>query len=218
MRQTDESGRSILEMLLILVIMAVLSAVAIIGYSLAVNEHRANETTNRLMKRVIIVSQQLLVDQPPNLGGFDENDGFYKIQNHVDTDTPGKFKLTVENVPERVCKKIIEMDWQVFVEKPADCSGIANRTFTFTNNLKEEPQIDPYDIEYDLTNDDLEKDCIGSGYVCNKEQGQAIFVCHDGKWASACDLDDQHCTCIDGCSDMKMHASIEDTCIGSIFN
>ncbi|MBQ3695372.1 MAG: hypothetical protein II938_00150 [Alphaproteobacteria bacterium] len=136
MRNT-ESGRSMVEMLGVLAIIGVLSVGGIAGYTMAMNKHRANETIGRLMNRAVVVSGQRQLGQTASLSGFNENDGAYTIPNNVDTNTEGKFKLTIQNIPESVCSKIITMEWKIPVITPESCSGTSDMTFQFNNDLSE---------------------------------------------------------------------------------
>ena len=132
---TTESGRSMVEMLGVLAIIGVLSVGGIAGYRTAMNSHRANETVDRLMKRAMIVSPQLLLGQTADISGFSTTDGAYTISDTVDTATAGKFKLTVNAVPQKVCEKIKSYDWTLPVIIPGTCGETNDMTFTFNNDL-----------------------------------------------------------------------------------
>ena len=55
MKRTNESGRSMLEMLGVLAIIGVLSIGGIAGYSMAMNRYRANEALDMATKYAVIV-------------------------------------------------------------------------------------------------------------------------------------------------------------------
>ena len=68
---TNESGRSMVEMLGVLAIMGVLSIGAVAGYRWAMDKRNANEIVNEIKKRAVIASQQRILNRPLDLSEFD---------------------------------------------------------------------------------------------------------------------------------------------------
>ena len=72
---TEESGRSMVEMLGVLAIIGVLSVMGIAGYKAAMTRHRANELLNEASKRAVVVAGQItLHGHNPSLSEFNEKD------------------------------------------------------------------------------------------------------------------------------------------------
>ncbi len=133
----QESGRSMVEMLGVLAVIGVLSVGGISGYTLAMNKHRANSVAADLMKRAVVVSAQRQLGQTASLNGFNNQVGDYTTDNQVGTATEGKFSMTVQAVPEEVCKKILALDWDNATISPDTAEGCdgGDMTFTYNNDL-----------------------------------------------------------------------------------
>lgn len=72
MRQTNESGRSMVEMLGVLAIIGVLSIGGIAGYVLAMRRHMANETANQIMMASVILQTGQIPDEDIRVGQYAE--------------------------------------------------------------------------------------------------------------------------------------------------
>lgn len=70
MRQTNESGRSMVEMLGVLAIIGVLSIGGIAGYVLAMRRHMANETANQVMMASVILQTGQIPDDDILVGQY----------------------------------------------------------------------------------------------------------------------------------------------------
>ena len=116
-----EIGRTMVEMLGVLAIIGILSIGGIMGFRYAMNKYDANETVNRLTKRAVMISSQRLLGQNANLDDFDPNDGKFPIMLETITDNES-FSLLVNEVPQEVCQKIVQMDWLTPKMIPEDCS------------------------------------------------------------------------------------------------
>ena len=132
----SESGRSLLEMLGTLAIMAIISAGGIIGYSAAMRKHDANDLVHRLMVRAMDASTQAMTGQVPDLSSW-PNDGKYTISPTVGT-TATTFTLTVQDVPTDICEQINSLQWPLATITPeaGSCWESADMTFTFNKDLK----------------------------------------------------------------------------------
>lgn len=100
MKITNESGRSMVEMLGVLAIIGVLSIGAIAGYSMAMNRYRANETLDIAAKYAVVLfsaKQKSLAfgtnDEIPNLktAGLNTKEG-------SDSTTPGGSLIAKDKV------------------------------------------------------------------------------------------------------------------------
>ena len=115
-----ENGRSMVEMLGVLAVMGVLSIGGVAGYRYAIDKMNANDIINEVRKRAVTASQQRILGHDINLSEYGDNGRIKGI--HAVTATndyagdKGFFALTVSAVPQRVCDKILDMDWAMPVE------------------------------------------------------------------------------------------------------
>lgn len=117
-QKQSQSGRSMVEMLGVLAIIGVLSVGAIAGYRYAMNQYIANETINDvLIWAATVRGIPDYQNQAKNAGEYEfSNLGtttktgypiYADIQSEDNAD--GLFQIVVENVPNEVCQRIIEM-------------------------------------------------------------------------------------------------------------
>lgn len=116
---TDQTGRTILEMLSILVIVGVLSITALVGFTYAMNRHKANETVHDVMLRASNVPMidefyaKRTGDYEWTFAGLPENGKqgtFYTMQTLVSDLPDYLFRVVVSDVPKRVCSQIIRLN------------------------------------------------------------------------------------------------------------
>lgn len=108
-----EHGRSMTEMLGVLAIVGVLSVGALAGYNLSMNKLRANELIQEMNMRLIALYQQF-VKEPDNIDmemGATTKHG-YKISSSLDAVESDVFYLTLNSIPNGVCKQIIGQNWK----------------------------------------------------------------------------------------------------------
>ena len=141
MERFNETGRSMLEMLAVLSIIGLLSAVSIFGYRHALESYSASQTVDRLMKRAVTISGQKTMNQPVSLNSFGD-DGEYPITLDpatVSLDVP-TFALEATDIPYKVCVRIKNMQWEIPVIIPeGDCAETNTMRFTFNNDLHQDP-------------------------------------------------------------------------------
>ena len=142
------------EMLGVLAVVGVLSAVAVLGLRTAMDKHYATQTVNRLKLRAMSVSSQLLLGSTASLSEFNEIDGAYQIPNNLERKDAESFSLFVNDVPKAVCEQIQDLDWKM--AKMSDCSDTTLK-FKFLNDLSDCS---------DCTLDGF--DCSGYGTECGK--------------------------------------------------
>ena len=122
---TQESGRSMVEMLGTLAIIGVLSIGGIAGYSYGMDKYRANQTTNDIMLRGINLLSQSN-GEVPNLDEYNNEKTIYEIGITQDINTL-EYGIKVFNVPSRVCKMIgdnLKNDAIIFVNSEKDITDI----------------------------------------------------------------------------------------------
>ena len=142
MYKTNESGRSMVEMLGVLAIIGVLSVAGIAGYTTASAKNRANQILNGASVRAIVVSTQIQRGaNTPTLGEFTDNEvGGAKfgteVKNAAGTatwaTTDKRFSLTLENVPAEVCTQMKAMIGEngIIRDISQNCT-----TITYNNDL-----------------------------------------------------------------------------------
>ena len=143
MKKTNESGRSMVEMLGVLAIIGMLSVAGIAGYTTAMNKHRANQILHGASVRAIVVSTQIQRGSAaPTLSEFTDNEvGGARFgtaaKNAAGTgdwnkDTDKRFSLTLENVPAEVCTQMKAMIGENGIIRKID-DGCT--TITYNNDL-----------------------------------------------------------------------------------
>ena len=142
MKKTNESGRSMVEMLGVLAIIGVLSVGGIAGYTTAMNKHRANQILNGASVRAIVASTQIQRGSAaPTLGEFTDNEvggarfgtGVQNAGGTADwTTTDKRFSLTLTGVSTEICTQMKAMIGENGIIKAIadDCT-----TITYNNDL-----------------------------------------------------------------------------------
>ena len=112
-----QTGRSMIEMLAVLAIIGILSITALVGFTLAMNKHRANETIYDVMLRATNVPMidEFYASKPsgyefkfPGLGSTDGTKGTYYTM-HTYKDTGTAYRIEVQQVTDSVCKQILRL-------------------------------------------------------------------------------------------------------------
>ncbi len=147
---TNESGRSMVEMLGVLAIMGVLSIGAVAGYRWAMDKYEANEILNEVRKRAITSSQARISGHEIDLTEYGDNgriNGKYGVvADNAYNGDDRFFTLTVSDIPQGVCDKVVDVNWQmpaailldgVAVDDNTVCGeGNNEMLFAFANDLK----------------------------------------------------------------------------------
>lgn len=110
----QEIGRSLVEMLGVLSIIAILTITSLYGYNYAIDKYRANETINELTQYALIVDGQVLQNRAVfDLSELGETTRLgYPITAYL-LDDPSYFELQLEQVPVGVCKRILDSNWNI---------------------------------------------------------------------------------------------------------
>ena len=138
MKKTNESGRSMVEMLGVLAIIGVLSVTGIAGYTTAMNKHRANKILNGASVRAIVVSTQIQRGSAaPTLGEFTDADNAVGGATFTglatwNKDTDKRFSLTLTGVNEDICTQMKAMIGENGIIRKID-DGCT--TITYNNDL-----------------------------------------------------------------------------------
>ena len=145
-----QTGRSMIEMLAVLAIVGVLSIAALVGFTFAMNKHRANETIYDVMLRAANVPMidEEYANKPigyeflfPGLGQNSGRQGVYYPMLTI-KDGGSSYYVEVTNVTYKVCKLILQMN--------------------------------PTDIDQILVKDNVYN---GDSNICGNENGLAMKFC-----------------------------------------
>ena len=119
-------GRSMIEMLGVLAIIAVLSIGGIVLYRRAVNNHQANQILDDVNRFAFVILERsglALGEIIPN-GDFVES-GPYQLEGYQDIE-PNQFSITVSDVPKGVCEALLPkaiIEYKVRVNPSANEKG-----------------------------------------------------------------------------------------------
>lgn len=144
MKDQNESGRSMVEMLGVLAIIGVLSVMGIAGFKSAMTKHRANTLFDEMMKRAVSVAGQLSFGaETATLTGFStESESYGSFLSTVEQNG-NQFTLSITNVSDAICeqaKALVEAGGVVQGFNPTTCSGDNNTVkFTYNNDLSFTP-------------------------------------------------------------------------------
>ena len=202
MYKTNESGRSMVEMLGVLAIIGVLSVGGIAGYITAMNKHRANQILSGASVRAIVVSTQIQRGSTaPTLGEFTEADnevGGAKFGTEVKnetgtadwTTTDKCFSLTLTGVDEKVCTQMKAMKGENGIIRKID-DGCT--TITYNNDLSPNDPAPSGPTCPAGTSEDG-----AGGFAKNVDTIQCYCNGESEKWSgSACDGTLPEGTCLD---------------------
>ena len=180
----NESGRSMVEMLGVLAIVGVLSVMGIAGYTVAMNNHRANEALNQASRYAMLISAQRQASSGAVGGPTTDNNGSYTFT--LDTSNTNQIVMTV-NVPASVKAKLVAMN----VAGVDITEDGANVKFTFNNDLGNGPE--PINVGDPCTQ--REEPTFTCRDVLNPTTGKKesqIYVCYGYGWDEA--TESPYCT------------------------
>ena len=149
-KSTNETGRSMVEMLGVLAVMGILAALGAKGYDMAMERAAANRIVEEVNRRSVIYSQQLLVGTSSTSLNHSELEseiegGFVLSANRLGNDY---FQITVQKTPGNICERIGKMGYarsiqlssngtSLTTEDQSGCQEINNTiTFTFSRDLR----------------------------------------------------------------------------------
>ena len=129
-----QTGRSMIEMLAVLAIVGVLSIAALVGFTFAMNKHRANETIYDVMLRAtnVPMMDEYYAGKPlgyeftfSGLAGDGTQGTYYAM--HTYKDGGSAYRVEVLDVTDHVCEQILRM-------RPTDVDEIIVGTTSFTGD------------------------------------------------------------------------------------
>ncbi len=197
-KNTQESGRSMVEILGVLAVIGVLSAGGIYGYSFAMDKYRANDIINAATSRSADIWNRY---QDMDLPNTDENqDAFSEWNGLTETGFPisietipdiGAFQIIVDDVPSGVCKQVLHMASAIqningirFVHVDNDgtiggidlCAGDSVKTTLFTALLYDTNE-EGEEIGECIYDEDCSSPCTETASSCDVEHG---YICSNG--------------------------------------
>ena len=137
-QKSNETGRSMVEMLGVLTVIGVISLTGIASFNNAMNKYRANELLNEASKRAVIVSTQIAIGRTGSisLAGFTATMGGAFDSQAQYTAGAETFTIGVSGVTEGVCEQLKSMlGDNAIMAISQDCSSPA-LTLTFDKDLK----------------------------------------------------------------------------------
>ena len=130
---TNESGRSMVEILGVLAIIGVLSVGGIYEYTIAMNKHKANELLNEASKRAVVVATQLAVKEKASLSEFAGQTvpgGTFANETEIEADANDQFSINISDVSKGVCEQMGNAAGRIIRKFEADCDyGTIRLTF-----------------------------------------------------------------------------------------
>jgi type II secretory pathway pseudopilin PulG len=132
LRKTNETGRSMVEMLGVLAIMGVLSVGGVYGYGVAMKKHKANELLHQASMLATTISEKIQSkgELPQNIEDF--GNGKYGTFKKPEKANDEQFTMQIENMDPAVCEQVAKMAGGMVRE--AECSD-TTLTLTYNNNL-----------------------------------------------------------------------------------
>ena len=191
---TEESGRSMVEMLGVLAIIGVLSIMGIAGYKAAMTRHRANELLNEASKRAVVVAGQISLNgRSPSLSEFNEKDfsggsfdetvyGTTGVAAWANTDK--QVTLSITGVDGSVCEQMKGAANGVikgFAPNSCDSDNPNTVKLTYNNDLSPDDLADGNDTpaaEPCPEERQCGDTCCGAGNVCHHE-GDVYRCCNE---------------------------------------
>ena len=111
-------GRSLIEMIGVLVVAGILSLGVLVTYGYAVNLHESNETLNEVTKRHYILLPQFQKGNPLNLDEFPSLTrlGYPVTVSMISDGTNNSgYKISIESVPAGVCQRIVHSNYPAII-------------------------------------------------------------------------------------------------------
>ena len=137
---TEQSGRSMVEMLGVLAVIGVLSVAGVGGYTTAMNKHRANELLNEASKRATVIAMQLASGKAaPESADNTLITEFTDPTNHtfkVGKANDKQFNIEITGISESVCQQMKNASGGVVKGfKPDTCADNATVILTYNNDM-----------------------------------------------------------------------------------
>ncbi len=236
-KNTLQIGRSMIEIIAVLAIIGILTALSLTLYSYLINKHRANNTIYDTMLRATNVPMYYETYKEANEGtlfnfpdlGPTTPDSYPTQAIREPLTSPYIFRVEVSAIPNEVCRHLIDLnptDIDLIKinsterSKPdstsADCSKQKLNTFYFyfEPTTPSSPEEDD-DIQEGGCTEDSCENC----HFCDSESGQCvredcpILTCPTGSYATGVD----DCNCIISCQDCPEFTPCN-TCFDTLYD
>ena len=149
---SNETGRSMVEMLAVLAIVGILSIGGIASFKIAMTKLRTNELLSEANKRAISVAEQINLNGiAPSLNDIFKNNEFIwgsfettvydAIGENVWVKADPQFTLSITGVPGDICEKLqdnLEPNIKNFTPEVCDLENLNNVKLTYNNDLSTE--------------------------------------------------------------------------------
>ena len=139
LRKTNESGRSMVEMLGVLAIMGVLSSATVNGLKILFDKHKANEILNEAYVHAISVADQInqgKSGEDLSFGGWEISSGNVQFKKPSYTSGEPTFSMLLSNVPEEVCKQMKgQLNEDSTMLLSGECNGSSDLQLIFNKDL-----------------------------------------------------------------------------------
>lgn len=115
----NESGRSMVEMLGVLVIIGILSLSGITWYRYLVNKRMANDIVNEVKQRALLISVQRMATDRDELNESEflpTIQGVFPTTQELHPHASGFFVVNVDQIPQDVCSHILKLEWELPVK------------------------------------------------------------------------------------------------------
>lgn len=163
-----ESGRSMLEMLGVLVIIAVLAIGGIIGYSYAVDKYKTNDTLEEITRRQFVLSAQYSTSKTLNQDEFGTTTRHgYPISVALRDQNLGGYEVNLSTVSQGVCKQILKSNYPALIRVNGK---YANETGYVCNELNEVSFIFVEGGSWCIYMNDQGNCCDEQGRCCPKDK------------------------------------------------
>ena len=168
---TNETGRSMVEMLGVLAIIGVLSVGGVYGYGVAMKKHKANELLHQASMLATTISAQIQSkgELPQSIEDF--GNGKYGEFKEPEKANDEQFTMQITGMDSAVCEQMAKMAGGMV--RKAECDG-ETLTLTYNNNLSSEP---------------VPADNNGNQEKCEKAGNK---YCED---SGSCVAEDKECPC-----------------------
>lgn len=180
------------EMLGVLAIIGILSIGALLGYQYGITKYQATSTVEELSRRAVLISSQTSLSNNTVVDEMGSKTLLgYPIETVLSQSNHTIFWLNIENVPKRVCKQILDLDWK------------APFTITVNDIL--------YENDTSLCIDGTNTNQLGFEFnALNMDGDEPITRCQSNSDCTGCDICQDH-ICMSGCNNNERCAIDYDT-------
>ena len=188
-RKTNQTGRSMVEMLGVLAIIGVLSVGGVYGYGVAMKKHKANELLHRASMLASTVSAQIMSGKDPTTLDTFANSNLGEFTLDYDQ-TKKTFDLKISQMDSSICNQLKAGG---MVQKVECDPATGNATLTFYKNLATTPEqgeaFTGTDDNSGAKQCSADTDCVEGCQKCSG--GKCINMCEAGQYCGGTQSDDE---------------------------